>query len=820
MSKTKEHKHARESAATSFADEIDKAEKLGIGDVLLAMLLAVVTFALQWLWEYPGIHPALWDQAAVATGVRPPVNIIPGFAIAISSIVYKLAGVEVGTFILRSAGHGILAIAAMFVFMLFREILTFVMRSRPQISPRRTLVMRIAALVGTFAFVSADPVWAAGQFFGETTLLLALTLAALEFFFAFLRKGTLKYSYMCAITLGLLMAETPAGIVLTILLIAMNFLVMKIFPNLESPFFKPALIEVGKWHMTFLLIASFCIGVAANCVSFKLHGGLVPLGESVGDLPLKYLLNYSARVTSAASGGGWILLLSVALGPLIISLVHFAAAADEEKFLAYPTGIVFLCCGALSLSQCASLPALWFWTYFEVSSSYLLALATMMSALMVSLSVTILGVDSLCRDHRRIAVRIYGNEDGGVDEMVMSPGLTERLRKFGIVVVPMALIAALLPGRVKSATRAMLALVRDVVEATVDEVDGAKFLFSDGNLDAAIEVEALARSQELYCVSLMGLDPNAVWLRARGLTDAEDLLSFRFDGAMGLRSWIRDKPASLTNAAVQVGFDLWKRDGKALPPIGGLVSRPAGGNEEARTNAVERARALAHRAMDIYDRGIGSAVEKSVKRVFFDTEWRLARMCLYRAEFEDLSGDADAAMQDMELSRRLNERNDTFKVLMKANERRNEQMMRRLTPREGLQLALARADFTLGKIYAEAILDADLENPDANFALAMYYFNEQQLSRSEEFFKRCLIRNPEEPAVYNNLAIVQLRQGKLEAASLNVARALEIIPTSAEVLDTQKQIEEAKRIKEQANAPDSANERLRTSSSSHNILAP
>jgi Tfp pilus assembly protein PilF len=101
----------------------------------------------------------------------------------------------------------------------------------------------------------------------------------------------------------------------------------------------------------------------------------------------------------------------------------------------------------------------------------------------------------------------------------------------------------------------------------------------------------------------------------------------------------------------------------------------------------------------------------------------------------------------------------------------------------------------MGKMYAETILAAEPDNADANFAMGMYYLKENQLTRAEEYLKRCLVRKPNEPAVYNNLAMIQLTLGKLDAAEINVQKALKLIPGSAAVIDTQKAIEKAREAK-------------------------
>ena len=786
------------------AKEIAAAEKLGLLDFVFAGAIAFGVWFFQTYWAYPAMSPSIWADAAVASGARPASTIVPGLWTAIASQVYSIFTVAHANKILALMGHVTLAIITVFVYSFLREALTFVMRARPQRSPRRKLVMRIAAAIGAVSFAASDPVWAAGQFFCETTILLALTVAAIEFFFAFLRKGLLRYSYICAALLGLLIADSPAGIAITLLFIALNFFVIKVLPNLESPFFKPALIEVGKWHMTFFLMFAILLGVGINCVTFIKCGGLIPGGLSVGDLPLKYAQNYVSGATGAASLAGWILLLGFAIGPFVVSIVRFSVAADEESFLSYSTGIVFLFCGILAFSQCASIPQLWFWTHVDINSGYLLSLCSLMCVLTVACSVTILGVDGLCRDHNKLAKKYFSvaeDEDDGTDEHVMSLTVAEILRKLGVVIVPLMLIAAVIPGRKKEKTRQMLALVGDTVRATVEEAEDRMILFSDGKLDNAIEIESLARGKKLYCYSLFALEPNAEYLRTRGLDpkNREDYDSFKFDSAMGLRTWIHDKPANLTNVAVQVGFDLWIRDGKPLPPVGGMLSLPTSKDEEKRLAAERRAKDFEDRAIVLASSSYGDCTDKSLKDAFCNVMWRLGRMCLYRSDWYANQGLVDISLANREKYRKLEKLNAKYQeALREVVRRRMDQMKARPTPREILHLALVRADFEVGSEFARMILEGDPDDPDANWCMAMYYQRQGKLALCETYLKQCLIRNDQPAAIYNNLAMVQIEQGKFDAAEVNVKHALELIPDSAAVLETKRQLEDARIAKEEA----------------------
>ena len=769
--------------------EVVQIERLGLNDFFIALGLGAVVFAWQSLWEFPGLQPGIWNDIATAIGIYPAVDPIPGYWVSVAGWIYSFFGITTGHTVMRFVGHLMLAFLVVVVYSMLREILAFVMQSRPQRSKNRTNVMRIAAAIGAISFAACDPVWGAGQFFCETTLLLALTVLSVMFFFTFLRKGDLKYSYVCAFFLGLLTAESPVGFVLLFSFIALNLIVLNYIPQLESPFFKPELIEVGKWHMTFTFLFAFIFGVGFNCVGYVMHDGLVPAAGSIGDIPLKYLLGYYHRISSAASIAAWVLLLGTSLLPFVISMVRFPEAADEERFLSYSTGVVFMICGIVTFSQCASLPALWFWSYVPVNSDYLLTLAALMYVLSIATAITILGVDAMCRDHKRLSRLIYGNDDDDDAGQVASSRLLGIMRTWGMIIVPLALILALVPGRRKPETRAMLQFVSDVVDKTIEECSGAKRIFTDGNFDTYLEIEAKRQGRPIICSALVGGGPHPVWLRSRGTeNDPEDKLSFEFDSAMGLRSWIRDKPEKLKDVAVQMAFDLWKRDGKALPPIGGFVSLPASKDEATRLKFVEAAHALSERALEICAMRVKNCTDPMLKRAFYDCMWRLARMCVYRAERSDLGGDAKTAIAEMDLSKKLNDHNEQFKSLVKSMSRRNEQMMSRMTPREGLQLALVRADFRMAKTYAESVLGADPENPDANFAMGMYYQRENQLARAEEYLMRCLIRNPGEPAVYNNLAMIQMERGKLDAALVNVDKALKILPNAAAILDTKKEI--------------------------------
>jgi len=776
--------------------EVAQTERIGLGDLVISSVLGIVVFLGLKLWEFPGLLPALWDDAVVASGVRPAVHVMPGFWMALARQIYSACGVAGAEPVLRLLGHVALAGMTACVYAILRELLAFVMRARPQYSRRRTLVMQVAAALGALAFAVTDPVWMAGQCLSETTILLLLTMGAIEAFLVFLRKGTLKYSYICSVFLGLLAAETPVGFVLPIVFISFNVFVIGRIPALESPFFKPAVLEVGKWHMTFLYLVSLIGGVTLNCWTYVSGHGLGAIGETVGSIPLAYAVAYWNRFIGAADPAAWLLWTGITLAPAVVAAIRFPRAADEEQFLPYTTGMVFFFCGLLAFSQCAALPALWFWTHFPVDSSYLLSLGMFCCSVTLAGALTTLGVDGLCRNHQRLARVIFGNDEDEESGVTVVSHATTLLRRVGLVVVPVTLVVLMVPGRVKTTMRIMQGVLLDALAETVREAGDATYLFTDGQLDTGVELAGARVGKKVLCESLMGGEgPMNGFLRVRGLTDDEDRFAFGYDAGMGLRTWIRDRPDRLKSAAVQMGFDLWKRDGKSLPPMGGLLSRPSGfPSEDERRAGVAQAGELANRVLAVHARrsGLKVCTDAALRKAFLAVQWRLARMCTYRGEWYDLAGEAESAIRETRLAKELNDRNEIYQELVRSLEKRNELLMQKLTPREGLQLALVRADFTLGRTYAEKILGAEPENPDANFALGMYYLKEKQLSRAEIYLKRCLVRRPNEPAVYNNLAMIQIELRKFAAAEANVRKALELAPGSAAILDTQKALERAR----------------------------
>ena len=776
------------------------SDGIGVLDFLLSLLLAAGTAGLMFFWAFPGIGPEMWDDVAVAAGVRPAASVVPGIWHFIASALFRNLGLNTGLDVLRMSGPVVSGLCAGMVFLLFRQILSLTSRLRLQYSPQRFLIVRLASFLGALFFACADPVWKAGQMFSPVILLVFLSAGAMLMFFSFLQGGRLASAYGAMFLLGVLSAESPMGIFLVVFCWGVYFLAVRNVLSLDMPLLNPFVGQITKWHMTFLFLLGLGITVTFNCLGFGWRGGASVVGLSNSNLLLAYCMKIWDMVGSAASPIGWAIALCIVVLPCGVAAGLLPRAVDEEQFLPYHIGSLFLVTSLVAYAQLAGLDPLWMWTWGNgltmFGSQYLLCMFVLMSAATVTFGLVVLGVDSFCRNHRRLAVQMFAEiqMSDGDGQMLSSKRFLGTLRRIGLVVLPLVLSAGVIPGRRLAVPRQMCELLDEYVQETCDECGDARWLFTDGVFDVAVEIAAAMKGHALNAMSLAaGNDRRDIVLRTRGGVDAEDAFAMRSGAATVLRTWVRDKPDRLAASALQLGMDVWKREGRTPPPCSGVLCRPSGMDEAARLKGVEAARALARRMIE-FRRGKGkrtSSAGVTINRLFVFAQWRLSRMMRLRSESEDAAGRAAEAIEESRLADELDGCNPSVKNIAENMEKMLQLSMTKMTPREGLQLALVRADFAMARKYAETILEADPSDANANFGMGMSYFVQEQWARAEDYLRRCLVRNPREPAVYNNLAVIQLKTGRCDTALRNVRKALGLAPDSVEIKDTLRQIEKA-----------------------------
>ena len=202
----------------------------------------------------------------------------------------------------------------------------------------------------------------------------------------------------------------------------------------------------------------------------------------------------------------------------------------------------------------------------------------------------------------------------------------------------------------------------------------------------------------------------------------------------------------------------------------GLVARTKGFPADEPARGIAAAEALAARILALSPRLADARASSALSDVFSAITWRLSRLARLR--------------NDTALADRLDAANTALKHLLTLIQYEHQRTFMGLTPWEGLQIALRRADFTEAMRYAPAVLRSDADNPEANFGMGMGCLQNGRLDDAERYLRRCLVRRPDEPVVLNNLSIICRKGRRWEEAESLARRALELLPASPEVQQT------------------------------------
>jgi tetratricopeptide (TPR) repeat protein len=319
-------------------------------------------------------------------------------------------------------------------------------------------------------------------------------------------------------------------------------------------------------------------------------------------------------------------------------------------------------------------------------------------------------------------------------------------------------------------------------------------VFTDGSLDAAVEVASAQNGGSLKALSMMSAGGRYdAALRTRGETNEEFRAMLEVGTADALRMWVYGGHAIVSNVAIQVGIELWRHARLPLPAAGGLVFRNALFPDGAAEKWAASARDLARRVVDFSkDNDLQKCAYPQLRQLFSHCQWRLSRMCRMRANEAEVRKDTQASRLENDLADKLDESNEQWREVREKMNWVARQGGVRLSPREGLKLGLERADFRMAGAFAERVLKVDADDMQANFAMGMNFMTSRKYRLAEKHLKKCLLRSPNEPAVLNNLAVAQLRLKRYEEARTNALRALELYPDSPEIKETLRHINAAK----------------------------
>ena len=504
--------------------------------------------------------------------------------------------------ILRFGGFVSLGLVAMLLMAIFNETLPTAMRSRTQRRAWCRWIVRVVLVQGVVLCVCSDPVWEVGQVFGPAMLHLLMLLGAILVFVRYaLRKGIIQGWYWTMLILGVMSGETTLGLLLAVACLFFCRLRAELNADkMQNPLADPFVRTMVMRRMTVIAAVGF--------VFFCMQDGLEAHDLSGFQYSVTYLHNYWKLLTTASSPSGWMLSIIVVLVPFVLSIVHLSVATDDDKFLPYWYAAYFLLVGLVAFLQLAGWQSFWFWTWTSngnaVESSLLKCCCSFLNAQTFTYALCVLGVEVYFRNYKRIAGIQYQDS---VEDTELGADLAASLRRFSrisrltLLLEPLVMFALVVPYRMQTTTRGIIRALYDFARQTAWECQDARFVFTDGTLDTAVELCAREQGRELLPLSLTGGSTERErFLRGRGALDEEDREMMSYGAVDALRTWLRHKQQRLDDVAVQLGFELWTLAKQPQPPVAGLVARPSGFPPGLAKEGIERAHALVARVLDVY----------------------------------------------------------------------------------------------------------------------------------------------------------------------------------------------------------------------------
>ena len=749
-----------------------EGDKLGKRDLRFA-ILAAVGFTLVYLIFSPrGLDPALWDEMAVAAGIRPPAKIFHGLWCVLVSHCLGALGAQSIAQALRIIGAVVGGVSALFVYLVVRQILAALARVKSlepwsRIASLFSMLATICFCAGDAAFRGVSPVSSAAfQFLG--------LIVSLHVFLRFLKVGGLWRILLSMLFAGFVAGETVIGLLLpAVYYVASRLALAEAINNKQKLDDDPGhLAFMPSWRMFFSFVFGFAAIVSLNIVAFVSHGGLEASEWSAFDLAFHYAVDYYGALAAAASPIGWMLAVTFSLFPLVVSLVLFPMLSRNTEPIRFRVGIVLLLAGVLALVQCGLLPYTRLWSFssgaVEINSDFLECVFMLMTVITLALAASCFAIGS--------QEVFYLDEDDMTFKVAKPRGPVMRNLVQGVVIVCMLPLVLRVYRPVETELRS---IVHDAVVETVRECGDSKFLFTDGRLDPGIELIASLMGSPVKPLNMMS-GPSA-WEKYIRTRDFEEGSPDRASAEIGvpvlLRVWAGEMTNGMDNAAVQLGFEFWKRARKPLPKCSGFVAREKGLSDAEAERGISVANAIAARIIRAAKEHPHAAVSPALRSAVSAVSWRISRFARMR--------------DDEQLANELDEWNDAVKHLMRLIDYERMRTFMQMTPYEGLRLSLRRADFVEARKYGATVLQIDPEDPEANFGTGMAFLMEEKFKEAEFYLERTLVRRPDEPAVLNNLSIIFRKTNRLEKALEYVKRAHELAPENEEIARTLKDTERA-----------------------------
>lgn len=751
-----------------MANEPVVGDRLGKQDFVYATAAGLLFTLIYLVFSPRGMDPAVWGDFAVAAGLHPPKEIFP-------AIWRFVAAGNVWLFGPIGAGRALKVLGAVvgggcvaMISLLLRQTLAYLMRVKNR--QQWQWIAPLVTMVCTVMLATSDAMWRMVAPLTAGAIDFLIFLLAIQIFLSWIRRGGLNWLLLAEFVAGFLSAETLLGFLLPLFYYVTLRLLLAAGANGKVQL-EQVLLDVDhplpKWRMFFCFLAGLLVAMGANITNFVMFDGLAANNWYALDIFFQYVLGYHNSFVAAASLGGWAFFFGLSVLPLIAAFELFPRLCQDSEPLNFKLGLILFFVGVAVLIHGAVLPfcrlAGLAATPFNIESDLLLGLFSLCTVLTLCLVAT-------CFTNASQYLFMYDPEEDRVVPV-------ELRGWFMRVLVPGLLMVCVLPSVLRiyrPAESELRAIVNDALTETIRECGDAKFLFTDGRLDAGLELKALQMESSVRPLNLMGgISEWEKTMRTRHFQEGTaDFISASQGVPVLMRVWAGEQTNGMDQAATQVGFEFWRRARKSPPRQSGMVARTRGIDDNEQKYGVAFATSLANRIMYVmrnYPSAI-SAVSPELRDAVFSVSWRLSRFARMR--------------DDVELANALDELNSTVKHMMKLIEYERMRTFMQLTPYEGLRLALHRADFAEARRYAATVLQIDENDPEANFGTGMAYLMEDKLKEAEIYLERILKARPEEPAVLNNLSIIYRKTNRLEKALEYVKKAHELLPENEEIVRT------------------------------------
>ena len=735
----------------------------------LRLLLAVLTAAAQLVLSRPFLSPCRWEELAIAFGLRQPLDGLSGLWSLLFSALAALFDPEAVLLILWLTGAVAAGLIVYLCDLLFDWFMPSLLRARLLLSPKGLLWKHVLTGGGAVLFVCSDAVWRSCQAPGVTLCQIVGILSTVVFLLVAQRGGKHYSLPFVTFALGLLTGDGFfAAAIFAVMMTYIGIRASGKFGLVANVLSNP----IVSRAVTARAVCGYLLGLMTVCITNVLvyggRGGVPRTTTTVGDVLQTLVVDPLSSVADAFSSGAVVFLLIVIVIPFCI--ICFAivrlwpkTGVSSPLFLVPVVGTVAVALSQLTGFGC--LPA--FYSTVRQAGDFTWAVWTFGGLLAVVWGLACL----VARAHS------IGNVWWRCGILFLS----------GLAAV--ILYGTSLPSRVRPVEN----LLADVVETYCNQVAEAcaddTWLLTDGSLDAGVELASWRRGSCLFAVSTVsGNEPRDVALRQRGVTDAEDLAALESGGADALRDWLEVRTNALAVVAAQAGFDRRRHFADGVEPrYSGLVAHFGGLEGAAERTGRAAARALGWRIVSICrENALTGRVEPALLEAFRFVQWRVSLAC--RQRLGNPKTPVKELTADTTLSDELDRLNPSMGAIRRAHGWQVEYHGALLLPREGVRIAMAKADFKLAGYYAEQVLKASPDDAEANFALGMSHYLNRQFARAIPNLKRVLEVQGENPGVLNNLAMAYVRLERWDEAAEMARRAVRAAPNDAAIRKTAERI--------------------------------